>query len=202
MTWAARHLLPGLEVTTPVPSITVHPTCSVQNLGLGADLTATTAAITDTVHVHLRRPGRPDLTARILVVEEGGVAFPRGSGIGAPDDDVTGKWCGILDGAGFEPGMYSWWNAVPCGLDRPLTAEDKVKARGFLSRAIALHAQLYVVIAVGSVAQEVAKATRTSIKLLTTRSPLRSSNAERKRISDTFIQARLDAYPVGLDPDR
>lgn len=51
VTWAARHLLPGLEVTTPVPSITVHPTCSVKNLGLGADLTATTAAITDTVHV-------------------------------------------------------------------------------------------------------------------------------------------------------
>jgi DNA invertase Pin-like site-specific DNA recombinase len=28
------------------------------------------------------------LAARILVVEEGGVAFPQGSGIGAPDDDV------------------------------------------------------------------------------------------------------------------
>lgn len=142
------------------------------------------------------------LTARILVVEEGGVAFPRGSNIGAPDDDVTGKWRGILDGAGFEPGMYSWWNAIPCGLDRPLTAEDKGKGRSFLNRAIALHMELYVVIAVGSVAQEVVRATRTSIKVLTTRSPLRSSNAQRVRICDTFGQARLDAYPLGLDRDR
>ena len=58
------------------------------------------------------------LAARILVVEEGGNAFPRGSRIGAPDDDVAGKWRGILHGAGFERGMYSWWSAVPCGLDR------------------------------------------------------------------------------------
>jgi len=47
------------------------------------------------------------LTARILVVEEGGVAFPQGSGIGAPDDDMTGKWSGVMNGAGLEPGMYS-----------------------------------------------------------------------------------------------
>ncbi len=135
------------------------------------------------------------LTARILIVEEGGVAFPQGSGIGAPGDDVTGKWSGILDGAGFEPGMYSWWNAVPCGLDRPLTAQDKGRGRSYLNRVIALHTELYAVIAVGSVAQNIVKATRTSSKVLTTRSPLRSSNAERERIRKTFVQARLDAYP-------
>jgi len=39
-------------------------------------------------------------TVRILIVEEGGVAFPQGSGIGAPDDDMTGKWSGILTGPG------------------------------------------------------------------------------------------------------
>lgn len=141
------------------------------------------------------------LTARILVVEEGGVAFPRGSSIGTPDDDVTGKWRGVLDDSGLEPGMYSWWNAIPCGLDRPLTAEDKGRGRRFLNRAIALHPELYVVVAVGSVAQEVVKATRTSIKVLTTRSPLRSSSAERERIRDTFAQARLNAYPLGLARD-
>ncbi len=124
------------------------------------------------------------LTARILVVEEGGVAFPQGSGIGAPDEDVTGKWRGILDGAGFEAGMYSWWNAIPCGLDRPLTAQDKGRGHSYLNRAIALHTEL---------------ATRTRIKVLTTRSPLRSSNAERERIRETFVQARSDAYPLGLD---
>lgn len=144
---------------------------------------------------------RDALTARILVVEEGGPAFPRGSGIGAPEDDVTGKWRGILDAAGFEPGMYSWWNAIPCGLDRPLTAEDKGRGRGYLARAIALHTELEVVIAVGAVAQEVIQATRTRGKVLTTRSPLRSSLAERERIRDTFIRARLDAYPLGLDRD-
>ncbi len=31
------------------------------------------------------------LAARILVVEEGGLAFPRGSNIGSPEDDITGK---------------------------------------------------------------------------------------------------------------
>ena len=41
------------------------------------------------------------VTARILVVEEGGPAFPRGSDIGTPDDDITGKWSGILEGASF-----------------------------------------------------------------------------------------------------
>jgi len=43
------------------------------------------------------------------------------------------------------------------------------------------------------------KASRTSIKVLTTRSPLRSSNAQRERIGATFGQARMDVYPLGLD---
>jgi len=37
------------------------------------------------------------------------------------------------------------------------------------------------------------------IKVLTTRSPLRSSNDQRERIRATFVQARMDAYPLGLD---
>jgi len=49
------------------------------------------------------------------------------------------------------------------------------------------------------VAQDVVKANRTSIKVLTTRSPLRSSNTQRERIRATFAQARMDAYPLGLD---
>jgi hypothetical protein len=141
------------------------------------------------------------LDARILVVEEGGPAFPQGSGIGAPDDDVTGKWSGILDGAGFEPGMYSWWNAIPCGLDRPVTAQDKGRGRGYLIRAVALHRRIDIVIAVRSVAQDVVKAARTGIKVRTTRSPLRCSNAERERIREAFVQARLYSYPFGLDRD-
>jgi len=108
---------------------------------------------------------------------------------------MTGKWRGILNGAGLEPGMYSWWNAIPCGLGRPLSAQDKGRGRGYLNRAIDLHKELYVVIAVGAVAQDVVKASRTSIKVLTTRSPLRSSNGQRERIRTTFAQARMDAYP-------
>ncbi len=142
------------------------------------------------------------LTARILVVEEGGLAFPRGSDIGAPDVDVTGKWSGILGGAGFEPGMYSWWNAIPCGLDRQPTAEDKGRGRKFLSRVVALHPDLEVVVAVGVVAQEVVKAARVDVKVVTTRSPLRTSSDQREGIRKTFERARQDAYPLGLDPDR
>lgn len=141
------------------------------------------------------------LTARILVVEEGGPAFPRGVGIGAPEEDPSGKWRGILDGAAFEPGMYSWWNAIPCGLDRPLTAEDKGRGRGYLTRAIALHTDLHVLIAVGRVAQEVVEASRTRVKVLTTRSPLRTSHAEREVIREKFVRARLDAYPLGFGRD-
>lgn len=139
------------------------------------------------------------LKARVLIVEEGGVAFPQGSNIGAPDDDVTGKWSGILTGAGFEPGMYSWWNAIPCGLDRAANAEDKGRGRSYLTRLIALHDDLHVVVAVGAVAREVVRSTRTSLRILEARSPLRCSNAERERIRDMFIRARLDAYPIGYE---
>ena len=138
------------------------------------------------------------LTARILVVEEGGPAFPEGSNIGAPDDDVTGKWSGILEGAGFEPGMYSWWNAIPCGLDRPLTADDKARGRKYLSRVIALHPDLEVVLAVGLVAHQVVGAVGPGARVLKTRSPLRTSAAQREEIRAMFERARLDAYPMGL----
>ena len=138
------------------------------------------------------------VTARILVVEEGGPRFPRGDGIGAPDDDVTGKWRGILDGAGFEPGMYSWWNAIPCGLDRTLTADDKARGRKYLSRAVALHPDLEVVLAVGVVAHQVVDAARPGVRVLKTRSPLRTSAEQREEIRGMFERARLDAYPAGL----
>lgn len=88
--------------------------------------------------------------------------------------------------------MYSWWNAIPCGLDRAITAADK---------AMGLHRDLYVLIAVGSVTHEVVDAARIGVKVLKARSPVRSSTADRDRIRDTFAQARLDAYPLGLDRD-
>jgi len=97
--------------------------------------------------------------------------------------------------------MYSWWNAITCGLDRPRSAQDKGRGHGYLNRAIDLHKALYVVIAVGTVAQDVVKASRTSIKVLTTRSPLRSSSAQRERIRAIFGQARMDAYPPGPRPE-
>jgi len=59
--------------------------------------------------------------------------------------------------------MYSWWNAIPCGLDRQPTAEDKGRGRKFLSRVVALHPDLEVVVAVGVVAQEVVKAVRVDV---------------------------------------
>lgn len=141
------------------------------------------------------------LAARVLVVEEGGRAFQRGSNIGAPDDDVTGKWTPILTGAGLVPGMYSWWNAIPYGLDRQPTADDKGRGRRFLRRAVQLHPDLEVVIAVGVVAQEVVTAARLDVKVLTTRSPLRTSSAQREEIRNTFERARLHAYPSGFDSD-
>lgn len=51
LTWTSQHLLPHLEVTQPLASVTVHPTCSVANLGLGADLIAVSEAIAGSVHV-------------------------------------------------------------------------------------------------------------------------------------------------------
>lgn len=140
------------------------------------------------------------LRARILVIEQGGKAFPHGDNIGAPDDDVTGKWAAILGGAGLEPGMYSWWNAIPVGLDRPETVEDKAKAQAYLTRVVALHERLFVIIAVGAVAQGVVnKAARRRIKVVNTRSPLRTNNGQRDDIRDAFADARAYAYPVGLD---
>jgi hypothetical protein len=138
------------------------------------------------------------LTARILVVEDGGPAFPREGTFGAPDDDVTGKWSGVLQGAAFEPGMYSWWNAIPCGLDRPVTADDKARGRKYLSRVIALHPDLEVVIAVGTTAHQVVEATRPNARVLKTRSPLRTNAAKLDEIRAMFERARLDAYPVGF----
>ncbi len=142
------------------------------------------------------------LTARILIVEEGGAAFPQGSRIGASDDDTTGKWHSILAAASIEPGMYSWWNAIPCGLGRPATAQDKAKGRTFLNRAIALHTDLCVLIAVGAVAHGVVKAAGVNVKVLNPRSPTRSSKADRERTRAALEEARLYAYPLGLDPDR
>jgi hypothetical protein len=141
------------------------------------------------------------LRARILVVEQGGKAFPHGDNIGAPDDAGTGKWAGILDGAGLEPGMYSWWNAIPVGLERADTVQDKAKARAYVKRAVALHDRLFVIIAVGSVAQEVVKAVGTNIKVVKSRSPLRTNNGQRDDIREAFAEARAYAYPVGLDRD-
>ena len=103
--------------------------------------------------------------------------------------------------AGFEPGMYSWWNAIPCGLERPLTAQDKRAGHRFLMRALALHSDLHVVIAVGAVAREVVSVTRPGIMVMTSRSPLRTSRVDRERIREVFERARLDAYPLGLDRD-
>jgi len=62
-----------------------------------------------------------------------------------------------------------------------------------------LQKELYVVIAVGAVAQDVVESSHTSIKVLTTRSPLRSSKAQQEGIRATIVQARMDAYPLGLD---
>ncbi len=139
------------------------------------------------------------LSARVLIVEEGGSAFPQGINIGKSQSDPPGKWGGILSEAGYEPGMYSWWNAIPCGLDRPSTAEDRGRGGSFLRRAIGLHLDLHAVIAVGMVAQGIVKSTRTEPCVFSTRSPLRSSNAERRRVIDTFIKARLRGYPAGFE---
>lgn len=139
------------------------------------------------------------LSARVLILEEGGLAFPQGIDIGKPNAYPTGRWGGVLSEAGYEPGMYSWWNAIPCGLDRPSTAEDRGRGGSFLRRAIGLHPDLHAVIAVGTVAQNMVKSTRTDPCVFSTRSPLRSSNAERQGVIDTFIQARRRGYPAGLE---
>jgi D-lactate dehydrogenase len=50
VTWCAR-LLPALDVTAPVASATLHPTCSTRHLGLAAELETLVRAIADDVHV-------------------------------------------------------------------------------------------------------------------------------------------------------
>jgi hypothetical protein len=147
----------------------------------------------------------PDaLSARILLVEEGGGAFPEGEGIGSPLDVSSHIWwSGILQRAEYLPGMYSWWNAVPCGLDRPNTVDDLGRGGKFLRRALDLHADLQVVIAVGEAAGKVAATTkaelaRRGIKLLKPRSPHHTDNAHRLAIVDVLVEARLYAYPLGF----
>ena len=97
--------------------------------------------------------------------------------------------------------MYSWWNAIPCGLDRKVTADDKARGRKYLNRAIALHPDLEVVLAVGLVAQQVVEAASPRVRVLKTRSPLRTNAEQREEIRRAFERARLDAYPVGLHRD-
>jgi hypothetical protein len=76
------------------------------------------------------------------------------------------------------------------------------KGRTFLNRVVALHTDLHVLVAVGSVAHKVVRAANINLKVLNPRSPARSSVAERERIQATFDEARVYAYPVGLDRDR
>lgn len=120
------------------------------------------------------------------MVEEGGFAFPHGSDIGAPEEVVIGKLSGILDGAGFRPGFYSWWNAIPYGLARQATAEDKRRGRDHLSRVVDLHADLRVVLAVGAVAQAIVRVAEPGVKVMTTRSPIRASAVQREEIRRTL----------------
>jgi D-lactate dehydrogenase len=49
--WAERHLLDGLEVSSPVPSVTLHPTCSGRQMGLDWSLERVAGAIADQVAV-------------------------------------------------------------------------------------------------------------------------------------------------------
>lgn len=48
--WALR-LLPNLELTSKVPSATVHPTCTTRRLGLSHPLRALSEALADDVYV-------------------------------------------------------------------------------------------------------------------------------------------------------
>ncbi|MCU1601898.1 MAG: hypothetical protein JWO22_2607 [Frankiales bacterium] len=142
--------------------------------------------------------GQDALSARVLIVEEGGASFPTGKDIGSPTDEAGGKWASVLEEAGLVSGTYSWWNAVPCGLDRKLTADDRARGAGFLRRAVELHTDLHAIVAVGSVTQSVVKAARTGVTTFAARSPLRSSNAERERIVEALVLARKHAYPLGI----
>ncbi len=49
--WAEEYLLPGLEVTSPVDSVTVHPTCSGRHMGLERSLARIAGAVAERVEV-------------------------------------------------------------------------------------------------------------------------------------------------------
>jgi D-lactate dehydrogenase len=51
VTWAARHLLPQLQVRRMMPSASVHATCSMQHLGISGDLLSLAQAVAQEVHV-------------------------------------------------------------------------------------------------------------------------------------------------------
>ena len=51
VTWTAQYVLPRLSVTHPLAELTVHPTCSAQDLGIRADLLEVAKAIAVDVHV-------------------------------------------------------------------------------------------------------------------------------------------------------
>lgn len=80
-----------------------------------------------------RRPERPDPDCRGRWR-----CHPPGHRHRRPLTDPSGKWAAILDESGFQAGMYSWWNAIPCGLDRPVTMKSGHAASfscGVLSRS-------------------------------------------------------------------
>ena len=51
VTWANDHLLPWLEVSEKVGSVTVHPTCATRHMGLSHRLEALSEALADDVYV-------------------------------------------------------------------------------------------------------------------------------------------------------
>lgn len=109
----------------------------------------------------------------------------------------------MFERAEYLPGMYSWWNAVPCGLDQANTSDDRGRGAKFLRRALDLHADLQVVIAVGEAAGKVADATkpelsRRGMKFLKSRNSHHTDNAHRLAIADVLVQARMYAYPLGF----
>lgn len=135
------------------------------------------------------------LSARILVVEEGGKAFPDGTGVGSPEDVAAHPlWNDILDRAGYQPGMYSWWNAIPCGLLRDHTADDRARGGKYARRAVDLHTQLEVVITVG----EAKNIVKTAPRLTPVRSPHRATHRQRDEIVEALVEARRYAYPLGF----
>lgn len=139
------------------------------------------------------------LTARILVIEDGGQSFPDGEGIGGATETMTHHvWGEIMMRAGYRPGMWSWWNAIPYGLQRANTAEDRIRGSKYVRRAVDLHEQLEVVIAIGTEAKKIVTSSPTGPRLYKTRSPVRSGHTARQDVVDLLVRARLDAYPAGF----